>query len=79
MHDLLLDNYEKCHEKYPNPSLNIYVGDLFEKCNSLEENSNSYYYMQVILEGDVELIRFAWDVGLGESTFKGFGMLGLDK
>lgn len=77
--DLLLSNYDKVYGKYSNPSLNIYVGDLFEKYNSLNEDSCNYYYMQVILEGDIELIRFAWDIGLGESNFKGFGMLGLDK
>lgn len=77
--DLLLSNYDKVYGKYSNPLLNIYVGDLFEKYNSLNEDSCNYYYMQVILEGDIELIRFAWDIGLGESNFKGFGMLGLDK
>ena len=77
--DLLLSNYDKVYGKYSNPSLNIYVGDLFEKYNSLNEDSCNYYYMQVILEGDIELIKFAWDTGLGESNFKGFGMLVLDK
>ncbi len=79
LRDLLLNNYEICYQSYSNPSLNIYIGDVFERYNSLEESSNIYYNMQVILEGDVELIRFAWDVGLGESNFKGFGMLNLDK
>ena len=77
--NLLLEKYDNFYGKYSNQSLNIYIGDLFEKYNSLEENSCNYYYMQVILEGDIQLIRFAWDIGLGESNFKGFGMLGLDK
>lgn len=27
------------------------------------------------MEGDEDLIKFAWNTGLGESTYKGFGML----
>lgn len=33
------------------------------------------YMMDLILEGDVDLIRFAYDVGLGEKNSMGFGMI----
>ena len=33
------------------------------------------YMMDLILEGDVELIEFAYDVGLGEKNSMGFGMI----
>lgn len=33
------------------------------------------YMMDLILEGDVDLIEFAYDVGLGEKNSMGFGMI----
>lgn len=33
------------------------------------------YMMDVILEGDIDLIEFAYDVGLGEKNSMGFGMI----
>ena len=33
------------------------------------------YMMDLILEGDVDLIKFAYDVGLGEKNSMGFGMI----
>lgn len=33
------------------------------------------YMMDLILEGDIDLIEFAYDVGLGEKNSMGFGML----
>lgn len=33
------------------------------------------YMMDVILEGDINLIEFAYDVGLGEKNSMGFGMI----
>lgn len=33
------------------------------------------YMMDIILEGDVDLIEFAYDVGLGEKNSMGFGMI----
>lgn len=37
------------------------------------------YMMDLILEGDVELIKFAYDVGIGEKSSVGFGMVKLNK
>ena len=31
--------------------------------------------MDLILEGDTDLIKFAYDVGVGEKNSMGFGML----
>ncbi len=36
------------------------------------------YMMDLILEGDIELIEFAYDVGLGEKNSIGFGMVKLE-
>ena len=36
------------------------------------------YMMDLILEGDIELIKFAYDVGLGEKNSVGFGMVKLE-
>lgn len=33
------------------------------------------YMMDIILEGDIDLIEFAYDVGLGEKNSMGFGMI----
>lgn len=35
------------------------------------------YMMDLILEGDIDLIEFAYDVGLGEKNSMGFGMIKL--
>lgn len=35
------------------------------------------YMMDLILEGDVDLIEFAYDVGLGEKNSMGFGMINI--
>ena len=36
------------------------------------------YLMDLILEGDTDLIKFAYDVGLGEKNSMGFGMINLE-
>lgn len=33
--------------------------------------------MDLILEGDLDLIKFAYDVGIGEKNSMGFGMVKL--
>ena len=35
------------------------------------------YMMDLILEGDLDLIEFAYDVGIGEKNSMGFGMVKL--
>lgn len=35
------------------------------------------YMMDIVLEGDIELINFAYDCGLGEKNSMGFGMINL--
>ena len=37
------------------------------------------YMMDLILEGDADLIEFAYDVGIGEKNSMGFGMIKLAK
>lgn len=37
------------------------------------------YMMDIILEGDIDLIKFAYDVGIGEKNSMGFGMIKLLK
>ena len=36
-----------------------------------------YYFLDLYMQGDAELISFAYDAGLGYNTNKGFGMLDL--
>ena len=50
-------------------------GDIFEKYSSGEDDV--FYLLDLLIKGDEELISFAYDVGLGENSFKGFGMLDL--
>ena len=46
---------------------------------TIPKGSNTTYHraymMDLILEGDIDLIEFAYDVGLGEKNSMGFGML----
>ena len=50
-------------------------GDFFEKYSDGE--GNVFYLLDLFIEGDEELISFAYDVGLGEDSINGFGMLDL--
>ena len=51
-------------------------GDFFfEKFSDGE--GNVFYLLDLFIEGDGELISFAYDVGLGEDLINGFGMLDL--
>lgn len=43
--------------------------------NGKEQTHHRAYMMDLILEGNKELLRFAYDVGLGEKSGLGFGML----
>ena len=38
---------------------------------------NRGYMMDLILEGDVDLLKFAYDCGLGEKNSMGFGLIDL--
>lgn len=71
----LIGNYIDCYEKnYYDSYLKLSAGQIFDKYSSGNDLSN-FYIMEVIMEGDEDLIKFAWNTGLGESTYKGFGML----
>lgn len=55
-------------------------GDLFQKFIDYDDSSkfNDYFYMlDLNIVGDAGLISFAYDVGLGNDTNLGFGMLDL--
>lgn len=45
------------------------------KCNATTHHRA--YMMDLILEGDLDLIEFAYDVGIGEKNSMGFGMIKL--
>lgn len=74
--DLLISNYSTCYNLYsPDLFLDIYIEDC-EKYNFSNQQGNyDFYYMNLVLVGSPELIKFAWDVGLGEFNYKGSGML----
>ena len=42
-----------------------------------QETYHRSYMMDIIVEGDLDLIKFAYDVGIGEKGSMGFGMLDL--
>ena len=42
-----------------------------------EQTFHRAFLMDLVLEGDLDLIKFAYDVGLGEKSGLGFGMVDL--
>ena len=54
-------------------------GDIFQKYveKSNSKFNNYFYFLDLLLVGDEELISFAYDGGLGNNTNNGFGMLDL--
>lgn len=70
-------------KKMKTADLNYEVNVQFDKCyyapktklvriNQIENRAN---FCPVIIEGDPEAIKFAWDVGIGHSTGCGFGSI----
>lgn len=63
--------------------INIYSDMNFVKRKRISINKNNAtthhraYMMDLILEGDLDLIEFAYDVGIGEKNSMGFGMVKL--
>lgn len=81
LEDILINNYCKyfnlMHCSY---SCEFYSRkehyDYFQ--TDIDDLFHDYYYdMDLVIKGDIELISFAYDVGLGNSNNKGFGMLKL--
>ena len=42
-----------------------------------EQTFHRAFLMDLVLEGDLDLIKFAYDAGLGEKSGLGFGMVDL--
>lgn len=67
--------------KNTNKKINAYseMANVKRKRITIPKGPNTTYHraymMDLILEGDVDLIRFAYDVGLGEKNSMGFGMI----
>lgn len=65
--------------------INIYSNMNFVKRKRISINKGNVtthhraYMMDLILEGDLDLIEFAYDVGIGEKNSMGFGMVKLLK
>ena len=65
--------------------INIYSDMNFVKRKRISINKGNVtthhraYMMDLILEGDLDLIEFAYDVGIGEKNSMGFGMVKLLK
>lgn len=63
--------------------INIYSDMNFVKRKRISINKGNAtthhraYMMDLILEGDLDLIKFAYDVGIGEKNSMGFGMIKL--
>lgn len=63
--------------------INIYSDMNFVKRKRISINKGNAtthhraYMMDIILEGDLDLIEFAYDVGIGEKNSMGFGMIKL--
>lgn len=61
--------------------INVYseMANVKRKRIAISKGPNTTYHraymMDLILEGDIDLIRFAYDVGLGEKNSMGFGMI----
>lgn len=66
-----------------NKKINIYSDMNFVKRKRISINKDNAtthhraYMMDLILEGDLDLIEFAYDVGIGEKNSMGFGMVKL--
>ena len=75
---LLLKNYCKYYHLDSHDSdFKIFIVKISEE--SVSWNDECIYRAELSLEGDTNMIKFAWDSGLGESTFKGHGLLNLIK
>lgn len=73
----------KIYNKIENTDLKIKISSemrfVKQKRILIEKNNtkmyNRCYLMDLILEGDLELIKFAYEVGIGEKNSMGFGMI----
>ena len=79
-------NLKKDYRKYHNlTKCRLYCeiktnGDQFQKyvdLNPKTEYDDHYYILDLHISGDNELISFAYDCGLGNKKYQGFGMLDL--
>ena len=67
--------------KYTDKKIKVYseMGNVKRKRITIPKGPNTTYHraymMDLILEGNIDLIKFAYDVGLGEKNSMGFGMI----
>lgn len=80
----LIKKYIKCNNlTKTDKKINIYSDMNFVKRKRISINKGNAtthhraYMMDLILEGDRDLIEFAYDVGIGEKNSMGFGMIKL--
>ena len=82
LENLLIEEYCKYYQlnkKYVNCKI-LLAGDNFQKFiekNTSTEFEDYYYMLELIIIADKEVISFAYDVGLGNNTYNGLGMLDL--
>lgn len=80
LENILIDKYCRYYQlnkRYVNCKI-MTNGDTFKKftAKSISTQFKEYYYMlDLIIIADTEVISFAYDVGLGNNTHNGFGML----
>ena len=78
LENLLINNY-CAYYKLENNTVYCEIttnGDKFQKFIDYKNNFH-YYMLDIVIRGDKGLLSFAYDVGLGEDTHKGCGMLDL--
>jgi CRISPR-associated endoribonuclease Cas6 len=77
----LIKKYKQFHKKTTNNRISISSKMTYVKRKriSIEKNNTKTFHrafmMDLELEGDINLLKFAYDVGLGEKGSLGFGMI----
>ena len=69
-------NLKKCDLSCELFTSGDYFKEYVEK-STINKYDDHYYFLDLYMRGDAELISFAYDAGLGYDTNKGFGMLDL--
>lgn len=77
--NLLKRNYFNCYGVTSNLHFDIYIENYEKHDVLIDDEYANLYQMNLVFEGDINLIQFAWDVGLGKFNYKGYGMLDIEK
>lgn len=83
----LIKKYNEFNNNYLNEDIHLKIysemNHVKRKRISINNHNNKTfhraYLMDLIIEGDINLIKFAYDVGLGSKNSLGFGMINIDK